>query len=222
MKQRNNFCRIRVKIFQKTLTFNPIKLNYNPIPTSRRLLKIEKQNAWVTQYHFCLMLSISINSSMFALAKSESKSLAGEITISGHNFNGGESSVTLNGENVFSGRTFFSSGIIATNNTAATVRLGKLGYLNLTPNSVLSLNFSENNISGLLSAGEVEVFNTEGVKVNIEKSENASVVNGNRQTTAGSTNKYVIPLLIVAGVVSIIAIIALTSGDDDDVVSPVR
>lgn len=172
---------------------------------------------------FCLMLSIFISSSMLALAKSENKSLAGEITISGQNFNGGESSVTLNGENVFSGRTFFSSGVIATNNAAASVRLGKLGYLNLTPNSVLSLNFSEDSISGLLSAGEVEVFSSEGVKVNIEKSENASVVNSNRQTTtAATTNKYVIPLLIVAGVVVTIAIVALSSGDDDDVVSPIR
>ena len=171
---------------------------------------------------FCLMLSIFISSSMFALAKSENKSLAGEITISGQNFNGGESSVTLNGENVFSGRTFFSSGVIATNNAAATVRLGKLGYLNLTPNSVLSLNFSENNISGLLSAGEVEVFNTEGVKVNIEKLENASVVNGNRQTTTSPKNKYLIPLLVAAGVVATIAIIVLASGDDDNVISPIR
>ena len=172
---------------------------------------------------FCLMLTIFISSSMFALAKSENKSLAGEIIIPGLNFNSGESTVTLNGENVFSGRTFFSSGVIATNNTAATVRLGKLGYLNLTPNSVLSLNFSEDNISGLLSAGEVEVFNAEGVKVNIEKSESASVVNGNRQTTTtGTQNKYVVPLLIAAGVVTTIVIIALASGDDDDIVSPVR
>ena len=171
---------------------------------------------------FCLMLSIFIGSSMFALAEAESKPLAGEISISGQNFNGGESSVTLNGENVFSGRTFFSSGVIATNNAAATVRLGKLGYLNLTPNSVLSLNFSEDNISGLLSAGEAEVFSSEGVKVNIEKSKNASIVSGNRQTTTGTTNKYLIPLLIVAGVVATIAIVALSSGDDDDVISPVR
>ena len=172
---------------------------------------------------FCLMLTIFFSSSMFALAKSENKSIAGEIIISGRNFNNGESSVTLNGENVFSGRTFFSSGIIATNNTAATVRLGKLGYLNLTPKSVLSLNFSEDNISGLLSAGEVEVFNADGVKVNIEKSENASVVSGNGQTTSTSTqNKFLVPLLIAAGVVTTIVIVALASGDDDDVISPVR
>jgi hypothetical protein len=172
---------------------------------------------------FCLMLTIFVSSSMFALAKSENKSIAGEILISGRNFNDSESSVTLNGEIVFSGRTFFSSGVIATNNTAATIRLGKLGYLNLTPNSVLNLNFSEDNISGLLSAGEVEVFNADGVKVNIEKSENASVVNGNSQTTTSSTNKYLVPLLIAAGVVTTIVIVALTNGDeDDDVISPVR
>lgn len=173
---------------------------------------------------FCLMLTVFVSSSMFALAKSENKSIAGEIIISGRNFNDSESSVTLNGETVFSGRTFFSSGVIATNKTAATVRLGKLGYLNLTPNSILSLNFSEDNISGLLSAGEVEVFNTEGVKVNIEKSENASVVNGNGQTTTTSSqNKYVVPLLIAAGVVTTIVIVALASGnDDDDVISPLR
>jgi hypothetical protein len=122
---------------------------------------------------FGLMLAVFISSTMFVLAapdSSNSKSLAGEIIVSG---SGEKSAVQLNGERVYSGRTFFSSGVIATPETSsAVVNLGKLGRINLAPNSLLSLNFSEKNISGKLSAGQIKVFAGEGVSVNIETVDN--------------------------------------------------
>lgn len=122
-----------------------------------------------------LMLAVFISSTMFVLAAPDSKALAGEIIISG---SGEKSAVLLNGERTYSGRTFFSSGTIATPETSsAVVNLGKLGRINLAPNSNLSLSFAENQISGKLVSGQIKVFSNEGVSVNIETSDNAVTAN---------------------------------------------
>ena len=118
---------------------------------------------------FCLMLAVFSTYTMTAAAASDNKSLMGELIVSGHNLTGTKASATINGEQAFSGRTFFSAGTIATpEDASATVKLGKLGFINLSPNSNLSLNFSENKISGTLTAGQIKVFNNEGVEVNIQ------------------------------------------------------
>jgi len=118
---------------------------------------------------FCLMLAVFSTYTMTASALPENKSLMGELIVSGHNVNGNGVLATINGERAYSGRTFFSSGTIATSdNTSATIKLGKLGFINLMPNSNLSLSFSENKISGMLSAGQIKVFNNDGVEVNIQ------------------------------------------------------
>ncbi|MCA1622453.1 MAG: hypothetical protein LC778_01400 [Acidobacteria bacterium] len=118
---------------------------------------------------FCLTLAVFITSSMVTLAAPEKKSLMGELTVSGHDVNGEDAFVILNGERALSGRTFFSDSTVSTSeNTTTTVKLGKLGFINLSPNSTLSLSFTENNISGNLSAGQIKVFNNEGVDVNIQ------------------------------------------------------
>ena len=117
---------------------------------------------------FCLMLAVFSTYTMTASAMPDNKALMGELIVSGSNANN-NASATINGEPAYSGRTFFSSSTIATpENTSATIKLGKLGFISLTPNSNLSLSFSENKISGNLSAGQVKVFNTEGVEVNIQ------------------------------------------------------
>lgn len=119
---------------------------------------------------FCLLFSlVSATSSVAAFASSENKSLTGEITVSGSNIGGEEAFVMLNGERAFSGRTFFSSSTIATTESAsAGIKLGKVGFITLSPNSVLNLNFSQNSISGNLSSGQIKVFNNEGVEVKIQ------------------------------------------------------
>jgi hypothetical protein len=107
---------------------------------------------------------------MFVLAAPDSRALAGEIIVSG---SGENSAVTLNGERAYSGRTFFSNGVIATPETgSAVINLGKLGRINVAPSSLLSLSFTPTSISGKLSAGQIKVFSSEGVAVNIETSDN--------------------------------------------------
>ncbi len=173
---------------------------------------------------FCLMLTVLVGSSSVALAKVEN-SLAGEIVVTGNNANGEQPFVLLNGERALSGRTFFSSGLITTENSGATIKLEKLGYINLSPNSVLSLNFSENTISGKLTAGNIEVFNNDGVTVNIEKIENgkSSVVPSARQNDDDDDDDSIlIPVLVFAGVVGTAVILVLANRDDNRTVSTTR
>lgn len=177
----------------------------------------------------CLALVIFTSSSMIALAGTESKSLMGEITVSGQNTGGSAPSVLLNGESVFTGRTFFSNGTITTPDAVtSTVKLGKLGYVSLAPNTTLTLSFDEKTISGTLSAGDAKVFNAEGVNVNI--------ANLNSETSVAPVNKAqdddddgffggsaVGPVLVFAGVVAAAVILVVVNDDDDDsIVSGVR
>lgn len=170
---------------------------------------------------FCLMLTVLVGSSSVALAKVEN-SLAGEIVVTGNSMNGEQPFVLLNGERALNGRTFFTSGVITTTETTgATVKMGKLGYLNLSPNSVLSLNLSENNISGKLTAGNVQVFNSDGVAVNIEKIENgkSTAIPSARQNDDDDDNSAWVPILVFAGVVGTAVILVLANRGDDCVVT---
>jgi len=178
----------------------------------------------------CLALVIFTTSSMIALAATENKSLTGEITVSGQNANGNAPFVLLNGEQAITGRTFFSSGTIATPEAVtSTVKLGKLGYVVLSPNTTLTLNFDEKTISGTLSAGRAEVFNAEGVEVKIQNLGNAttSVVPASkaRQDDDDDDNSPVGPLILFGGIVAAaVILVVLNNNDDDDdfVVSRVR
>lgn len=191
-----------------------------------------KKAVWLRSItSFCLMLALLVTSSMVALAGAEAKPMAGVIIVAGQNTISNDSYVTLNGERAFSGRTFFSSGVISTSEkAAATIKLGKLGSINLTPNSVLSLSFSENNISGELSAGNAEVFNNEGVTVNIKNTITNAAVVPNQQTTTDDDdddddNSPLGPLLVFAGIVAVAVVVVLRNKDDDDdvrIVSPRR
>ena len=140
-----------------------------------------------------LLVSLFVSSSMIALAAT-GNAISGEITVSGNSVDGLQPSVSLNGEKALSGRTFFTSGTISTpEGSSATINLGKLGRISMSPNSSLSLNLSDNNISGDLAAGQIRVLNNEGVAVNIRTNDN--VVTGDAQAgnftvdvTSGSTS----------------------------------
>lgn len=119
-----------------------------------------------------LVVTIFVSSSMVALA-APGNALSGEIIVSGQKVDGVAPSVSLNGENVMTGRTFFTSAVIATSAAnSAIINLGKLGRVSLSPNSNLSISLSENGISGDLTSGQIQVFNSEGVAVNIRTPDN--------------------------------------------------
>ena len=124
---------------------------------------------------FCLMVAVFAATSLVASAAPEKNVSMGELVVSGSSVDGNEPAVMLNGEKAFNGRTFFSSGTIATtDSTTATVKLGKLGSVSLAPNSVLSLSFGDNTINGTFTAGQIKVANSEGVIVNIINAEGFS------------------------------------------------
>lgn len=170
-----------------------------------------------------LMFSIFVTTSMVVLAKPETQSLSAEITFSRNVQAGETSSVKLNGEEIASGRTFFSSGEISTpEKSSATINLGKLGYLTMEPNTILKIELSENKIGGIISTGNVQVFNNDGVAVNIETTGNASVKSAKQTGQGGAKGNVVVLSIIFAAIVGGALIYTLTNGDDDNVLSPVR
>jgi hypothetical protein len=162
---------------------------------------------------FCLVLSILATSSMFALAATGN--IAGEIIVSGH---GDSASVTLNGEKAVSGRTFFSSGVIATSDSSAIINLGKLGRVSMAPNSTLNLSFTENTISGEVLAGDVKVLNNEGVTVDVKGLETEDQAASSKAKKGAG---FWVPVAILAGAVGA-AILFVTLNRNDDVTSPAR
>ena len=180
----------------------------------------------------CLAMVIFTTSSMIALAGAGDKSLMGEITVSGQNANGNAPFVLLNGENAFTGRTFFSNGTIVTPEAVtSTVKLGKLGYVTLSPNTALTLTFDEKTISGTLANGNAQVFNAEGIAVNIQNLGNAtsSVMPVNKSAQDDDDDDGTFggdatgPILVFAGIVAAAVILVVINDDDDEgVASPVR
>ena len=100
-------------------------------------------------------------SSMMTLA-APGKAPMGELIVSG----GAE--VVVNGEAANTGRTVFSSNTITTPaESSATINLGKLGQIELAPNSSMSLTFNETGINGALLSGRVKVTSADNVAANI-------------------------------------------------------
>lgn len=115
----------------------------------------------------CLIIAVYATYSMVALAATGK--VTGELLVSGKS-----SSVIINGQEAQSGRTIFSASTITTpNSSTAVISVGKIGKLQIAPNTTVTLTFDENGISGDLANGSVTVlgakesvnFNTpEGMK----------------------------------------------------------
>lgn len=164
-----------------------------------------------------LAVAVFVTSSMMTFA-APGKSVMGELIVSG----GAE--VSVNGEAANTGRTVFSSNTITTPaNASAIVNLGKLGQIELAPNSSINLNFSEEAISGTLLNGRVKVSGANEIAANI-KTQTASVTAESNQAkvftvsfNAGKTN-----VVSEAGTVTLneagktVAVGQTTDADDDD------
>ena len=127
----------------------------------------------------CLMVALYASYSMVTLASTER--IAGELLISGKN-----SSVKVNGETAQSGRSVFSASTISTpENTSAIINLGKLGTLELAPNTTVNISFTDKGINGDLLSGKITVLGTNNV-VNIRTTEGKTVkLNAGESVTAG-------------------------------------
>ncbi len=104
----------------------------------------------------CLCVAVLATYSMVALAGPGKA--AGELTVSGKNINGEAPFVLVNGEAARSGRSVFSGSTITTSDsTGAVMNLGRLGTIELGPNTALALTFDEKGIFGDLTTGNVSV-----------------------------------------------------------------
>jgi hypothetical protein len=116
-------------------------------------------------------------SSMVALAGT--KDITGEITVTGQ--------VTVNGQPAVSGATIVSgSSIMTSGNSSAIVSLGKLGRVEVSADSNVTLNFTDNSMTGSVDAGQIRVMNNAGIGATFT-TKNSTVV-----ADAGQANTFAI------------------------------
>ena len=105
-----------------------------------------------------LCLSVAILATYTTVALAVSGKTAGELTVSGIGSNGEAPFVLVNGEAAKSGRSIFSSSTISTPDQAsAVISMGKVGQVQLAPNSSMTLSFGDTGITGGLNAGSLTV-----------------------------------------------------------------
>ncbi len=110
----------------------------------------------------CLVMTVIASYSAFALANTGK--VAGELLVTGKKLNGEAPFVKVNGETAQSGRSVFSSSTIVTpENANAIINLGKIGKIELAPNTTLTLSFNEKGIGGDLAQGRVTVLGASDV-----------------------------------------------------------
>lgn len=185
----------------------------------------------------CLTVAILATYSMVAFAGTEK--VAGELLVSGKNINGETPFVKVNGEAAQSGRSIFTSSTIATpKNASAIINLGKIGKIELAPNTTLALSFNDKGISGDLLSGRVTVLSatdsvgiktTEGKLLNLTAGESAvsNAQDDDEDDKDGGAAWWVWALVFGGAIAGVV--IAATSdnnrvalGGGTTVVSPVR
>lgn len=137
----------------------------------------------------CLSVAVFATYSMVALAAAPRT--AAELTVYGTAANGEAPFVMVNGEAATSGRSVFSTSVITTPETAgAVINLGKLGKIEVAPNSALVLSFDDAGINGDLSAGKLTVLGaSQNVNVKTADGTVASLGAGESVTAAASKAK---------------------------------
>ena len=113
-----------------------------------------------TAIAMCLSVAILSTYSMVALAAPGQARQSGELSVVGE--------VTVNGTNAISGATVFTDSTITTaKNSSAVVSLGKLGRVELLPNSSVKVSFSEKSVAGNLSVGRVRLSTSSGIAASV-------------------------------------------------------
>ena len=131
---------------------------------------------------FCLAVAVLSVYSMVVLAtpgQLGQTGTGGELSASGQ--------VTINGQNAISGATVFSDSTVTTaKGSSAVVSLGKLGRVELLPDTTMKISFNDTGITGRLeSGGRVRVSIPAGISA-VVTTKDASVVADNTQADAFS------------------------------------
>jgi hypothetical protein len=89
--------------------------------------------------------------------------------------------VSVNGTSAISGATVFSDSTITTaQKSSAVVSLGKLGRVELLPNSSLKISFTDNGVSGMLESGRVRVSSSSGISASIQTKDGVALADANQ------------------------------------------
>lgn len=124
---------------------------------------------------FGLAIAILSVYSMVVLATPGQTGPSGELSVSGQ--------VTVNGQSAISGATVFSDSTITTaKGSSAVVSLGKLGRVELLPESSMKLSFNDSGLTASLEAGRVRV----------SSSSSASVITGDGSVIANSASVFMV------------------------------
>lgn len=100
-----------------------------------------------------------------------SPKLVGQLSVRG--------TVTLNGVNATSGATVFSGGLIKTGaNGSAIISLGKMGQVDLEPDTELTLRLDAGIIDGHLRSGRVTISAPTGIAVSLATVDGVAVADG--------------------------------------------
>jgi hypothetical protein len=92
--------------------------------------------------------------------------------------------VTVNGQATVSNSTVLSGSTIVTGtDSTATISIGKTGRLELSGDSNLTLQFSDNSITGVLSSGKVRVTNGAGVAATITSKDTVAIADAGQSDT---------------------------------------
>ena len=125
-----------------------------------------------TPLTLALALAVLSMYSMVALAAPQ-QGTTGDLSVVGE--------VTVNGTSAISGATVFSDSTITTaQNSSAVVSLGKLGRVELLPNSSLKLNFTESGVTGMLDAGRVRVSSSSGIAASVTTKDGTAVADNSQ------------------------------------------
>ena len=120
-----------------------------------------------TAISLSLAVAIVCTYSMVALAAPQAAP-SGELSVVGE--------VTVNGTKAISGATVFTDSTVTTaKGSSAVVSLGKLGRVEVMPESSLKLTFSEGTVMGALDAGKVRFSTSTGVAASVMTKDGSAV-----------------------------------------------
>ena len=126
-----------------------------------------------TPITLALTLAILCTYSMVGLAQQGQTGPTGDLSVVGE--------VTVNGTSAISGATVFSDSTVTTGqNSSAVVSLGKLGRVELLPNSSLKLSFTDTGMTGMLDQGRVRISSSSGVSAVVTTKDGSAVADLNQ------------------------------------------
>jgi hypothetical protein len=177
---------------------------------------------------FVALIALTTAFSMVSLAATRP---VGELIVRPARTAAENASVTVDGERAASGRTLFVSSVIATpNEFGATVNLGKLGRIELAPDTKFTLADDSSDTIGYLGSGSITAYGAAPLAV---KTANGSIVRLNAgetvdanasvpaQKSSGSFPAWGWAVLV--GVVIGVTVVALAAGGgNNNNASPVR